>query len=314
MGILDSNSSRVIYFNEEKHEYTNDDNQKYTSVTAYLGKFEPKFESLKVAQACAKIGQNPSHPKYSKYKGMTVQDILTKWDIDKENGCVTGNEKHGFIDNRIKASNNYRVHPSGGGRLFTILDIKLNPTVGILNLDYFVKTGLYARFPRIYNVIKYFVEQGYSIYSEIGVFNDDYTISGLIDLLLVKGNSFIILDWKTNKDGIPDIPGYFQVLDGVKSFVRTNASFNTPINTMPYSIKSKYTLQVSMYARLVEYFDYVCGGLILCHIGKDLYTHTDPEVSEHPDLLGKEKTNLIGLSYMKTEIDLLLSYRVVTLN
>lgn len=308
------NSNRIIYFDEKSHKYINDANIEYISVTTYLHKFEPIFDSLSIAQSCAKIGQNPNHPKYSKYRGMSVQQILDKWNTDKENGLNIGNEKHNYIDNRIKQSNNYNLHPTGGGRLFTILDIKLNPSVGQLNLEYFNKTGLYNRYPRIYNIIKYFVDQGYTVYSEIGVFNDDYGISGLIDLLLVKGNKFILLDWKTNKDGIPSVPGYFQELNGVRSFIQTDTRFLSPINSLPYSIKDKYTLQTSMYSRLVEFFDFELEAIILCHIGKDLYIHTDKEVKEHPDLLNKERTTLIELSYLKQEIDLLLAYKLASTN
>ena len=43
------------------------------------------------------------------------------------------------------------------------------------------------------------VSMGFEIYAEIGVYHPEYLISGLVDILFVKGDEFFILDWKTNK-------------------------------------------------------------------------------------------------------------------
>lgn len=308
------NNNRTIYFDEASHKYTNDAGKVYTSVTTYLGKFEPKFKTNDVAKKCAIIGQNPNHPKYHKYKGMSAAEIVAMWDEIRENACANGNEKHNYIDNRIKLATGYAQHEISGSKLYTLLDIVLNPALGKLDLNHFVKTGLYARYPRIYRIIEYFANDGYSVYSEIGVFSDDHMISGMIDLLLVKGNKFIILDWKTNKNGIPDVPGYYQEENGIVTFVHTDKSFNTPITRLPYSLKNKYALQITMYGRLCEMFGLVHEASILCHIGKDLYTADDKEVLEHPDLLKKERTNLMAMPYLRNEIELLLAYRLATLN
>ena len=50
---------------------------------------------------------------------------------------------------------------------------------------------------------------GFEIYAEIGVYHPEYLISGLVDILFVKGDEFFILDWKTNKAPIRFEGGYW---------------------------------------------------------------------------------------------------------
>ena len=60
----------TILFDPIKHKYTNEVGNSYISATTLIGKYEVKFDDKanRIARACSKIGKNPRHPKYLKYK------------------------------------------------------------------------------------------------------------------------------------------------------------------------------------------------------------------------------------------------------
>lgn len=78
------------------------------------------------------------------------------------------------------------------------------------------------KYPEIYNVFKYYTDNGYTIYSEIGVYLIDYLISGTIDILCIREDQFVILDWKTNKDGLKFESGYYRRDKSQKPWQLTN--------------------------------------------------------------------------------------------
>ena len=96
-----------IYFNREKHKYLDEFGNTYVSATILISKYETKFEDVKVARACEKIGKNPNHPKYLKYKGKTYKQILKDWETIKDIACDNGNFKHDYLDSSIKSSNGF---------------------------------------------------------------------------------------------------------------------------------------------------------------------------------------------------------------
>ena len=92
---------RTLYFNEEAHKYTDDLNNEYISVTTLIGKYTNEFEKEKVAEACEKIGKNPKHPKYLKYKGKTKKEILWEWEQETIKACNKGSIKHNYLEDCI---------------------------------------------------------------------------------------------------------------------------------------------------------------------------------------------------------------------
>ena len=262
---------RTIYFNEDLHRYTDDMDNEYTSMTTVIGAYKNDFETEKIALACERIGRNPSHPKYEKYKGKKAYQIVEDWKRAAEDGCEKGNIKHNYLENIIKKSTNYIKSITGGinDRLYTIDDIIRKHNYGRLDLEFFVRTGISAKYPKIYSIVEIFHDKGYKIYAEIGVYDGDILVSGLIDILLVKDDSFVILDWKTNKDEIRFESGYFEKDNKGNStdkFVLKNDYLKFPLDHLADSTGNIYTLQLSGYAYLVETFGYKCKGIILCHI------------------------------------------------
>lgn len=290
--------NRKIYFDESLHKYTDEYSNTFTSVTTVIGKYTEKFDSENVARICERIGKNPNHPKYNKYKGKTAKQLLNEWNNITQEALDKGNKKHNYLEEVIKKSNNYkRVEGKFiNDRIFTIPDIIDNPLVGQITTETLWELELDTKYPIIFELICGFVNDGWKLYSEIGVYNVNHLISGLIDLLLVKDNSFVIMDWKTNKSDITYKSGYFEKDDKgniTDKFIEDNKTLLFPLNYMPASVGHKYSLQLSSYASLVEKFGLKCKGIILCHI------------QEKDD---EEIVTPLSIKYYKSDVELMFNH------
>lgn len=286
-----------IFFNAESHKYTDSAGNKYISVTTLLGKYGHKFDTYKMAKACEAAGKrgNP------KYRGQSAEDLMSKWARDTQHAINIGNEKHDYLETSVKTANNYysifdRHTPTG--RLYTISDILSNPGYGKVDLDYFIKLGVKDRYPAIYNLIEFCAKEGYKMYPEICTYNPNFLISGLIDLLLVKDDSFAIIDWKTNRDSLRFESGYFEkdrFGNVTNTFIRTEQQFKFPLQMYPYSKGNIYTFQLSLYAYLTEFFGLKHKISLLCHI-------------RHADATGVEKVDIHTIDYRKDDINSLVKH------
>lgn len=265
---------RTIYFNEEAHKYSNELGFVYTSTTTVIGKYYEHQDFEEIAKACERIGRNPNHKDYLKYKGKTYRDILKSWDKITVESCGFGSAKHNFLETSVKTSNNYFRNANGfiDGRIYTIDDIIYKHSYGKVNLKVFEKQGVKERYPKIYTILESLVKEGFHIYAEIGVYDDTYGVSGLIDILCInhKTRKFIIVDWKTNKAPIRFDSGYYKkdvngLLD-LNNWFAQDKRFLKPLTHLADSVGNHYTLQLSTYAYLVETWGYELDALLLCHI------------------------------------------------
>lgn len=107
-----------------------------------------------------------------------------------------------------------------------------------------------AKFHTIYeNKLKNLISVG----SEIKVFSKKWNLAGTIDKIYLYENSIILGDWKTNKEIKTD-----------KSFC-----FNkllTPFNKYKDNELNKYSLQLSIYALLLEEAGIYVDYCFICHI------------------------------------------------
>jgi len=292
-----------LYFDEAQHKYTDNRGNAYTSVTTVLGKYYEPFDVKKMARICELSGRkgNP------KYKGMSAKMLETKWKLNSEAACDYGNEKHNYLETSIKESTGYRIGVDGklkSNQLITVEDIIQNPGFGELKLDYFIKTRINILYPSIFAVLVKLVAQGYRIYAELGVFKYDRLVSGLIDLFLIKGREFIIIDWKTNKDDISYEAGYWEHDDNGNStgvFVNTYKTFFEPIKYLPASTGYKYTIQLSKYAYMAECFGLTCKALLLCHIRRE-------QIIDANSGTLVDRVDLHPITYMKQEAQALIDH------
>ena len=189
-----------LYFNEKEHKYKDSLNNPYTSVTQVISQYEDKFDTDQMARNCYRAGLRGD----KRYAGKSIGEIKRGWkDITKE-ALDNGNNKHNYLESIIKGCNGYSKIPNTyfiDDRIYTGADIRDNPSLGIVDIDYYVTSGLKERYPTIFDIIYKLVLNGYKIYSEIGVYDSSFVVSGLIDILAInfETGEFIIIDWKIGR-------------------------------------------------------------------------------------------------------------------
>ena len=294
-----------LYFDEGPHKYTDSNGKEYISVTTIIGNYVPKFNAKYWAH------------KKAKEQGVSEKEILRQWDKIKNEACDRGSLTHNGIENAIKDVSKFKEAikylQQIGGRCVTVADIpNLLPTP--LDIEKF-KEATDNKYSEIYRVFDFYIQKGYTIYSEIGVFDPDLLISGTIDILCYRPTDFVILDWKTNRDGLQFESGYYKKDKSVipnqltNEWVRKSDKMLPPLNHLAECNGSHYTMQLSMYARLVErILEIPCLGLGLCHIASPfiLNSYGQPlrdKDGYHVDPDGNETVTWYRINYLNNEAD-----------
>lgn len=306
-----------LYFNEEAHSYKDSRGFLYTSMTTVIGKYEQKFDTDGMAKRVVRSRK-------SQYYGWTVKAVKAHWKQLNKTSLDKGNRIHNWLETAVKQASGYKLIDGFyiNDKIYTVNTHDFNTSsLGELSLDYFKQLKVDEKYPRIYKVILAYVNMGYRIFSEIGIFDTERLISGLIDILLLNPvtKDFVILDWKTNKhELIPYgeekykwIAGYFKkdkMGNDTHKFITTNTYFKAPLHNFQQSHFMIYALQLSGYASLVERLGYKCSAIVLCHIREELkYKVGDPEVDRIPQLDGLVRTDLHSMPYIKEQIDSLFN-------
>lgn len=248
---------RTISFNEALHSYTDEENNPYTSVTQIIGKYEPPFDV-----------EYWSKQKAIEYR-LPQSVIKQNWKDINQYACEKGNRIHKIPETSVnEATGRIENSPKVKG-LLTVVGIPLN-TKGLTNvdLDVFAQSSLAKLYPEIFEYLKKLILQGCTIYVEKRVYWYEYLVAGTIDCLVIKGKQFMIVDWKTNKDELKFESGYYKKVNGIKTdqWVKTNDKMLSPINYLPKCKGTTYTIQLSLYALILELWGMECIGLVLFHI------------------------------------------------
>ena len=307
-----------LYFKEEGHKYNDNLGNSYTSVTTlihdnYVPKFNKKYWLHKKAREL----------------GVSEKTLEKQWQAITDEACARGTATHNGIEDAIKEVSMFKqairyLNNISDGRVVTVADIpffKAKP----LDVEKF-KEATNNKYPEIYRVFEFYTNKGYTIYSEIGAFLIDYRLSGTIDILCIRDTDFVILDWKTNRNGLQFESGYFRKDKSVKpaqltnEYVRKSEYMLPPLNYLPNCNGYHYTMQLSMYARMVELILGIpCVGLGLCHIAspfiKNCYgmPYRD-ENNQYPiDPNGEETVQWYRIGYHRKEADAVLADRLIQL-
>lgn len=249
---------RQIFFDADLHKYTDEEGKVYTSVTQKIGLVTPVFntrtEAIKYA---ARHGNTPEY-----WEGV--------WANLRDTACARGNETHGKLEDGIESLYESK---SITGTVYSISDVTNCIKRFPISKAEIEASPLKYMFPKIYARIVNYLRAGWTLYAERIVYWYEYLISGTIDLLLIKGKEFIILDWKTNKDALRFESGYYKkVKDAQGTMVKTDEWISKddrmlkPLNHLQHCKGTIYTLQLSLYALLVELWGFTCKGLELWHI------------------------------------------------
>lgn len=307
-----------LYFKEEGHKYNDSLGNSYTSVTTlihdnYVPKFNKKYWLRKKA----------------KELGISEKQLAKQWQDITNEACARGTITHNGLEDAIKEVSMFKqaiqyLNNIADGRVVTVADIpffKAKP----LDIDKF-KEATNNKYPEIYKVFQFYTDKGYTIYSEIGAFLIDYRLSGTIDILCIRDTDFVILDWKTNRNGLQFESGYYKKDKTTKPAQLTNEWVSKseymlpPLNHLPNCNGYHYTMQLSMYAKMVELILGIpCVGLGLCHIGSPFvknaygmpYRDTNNQYPIDPD--GIETVKWYRISYKSNEANMILNDRLVQL-
>lgn len=272
-----------IVFDPVLHKYTDELGRVYTSATQLLNEVTPEFNArywlmYKALQAKGyKVRPDMPDNKfiivdnnlcyiddlYNSVKGILarteIQKINAEWEYTKDVACARGNEKHNYLEECIKQSGQVKDFNIEGNNLGFALKIHTKQDLS--------KSPLRYSDPLVYDILTEYIELGWTIFAEKRIYNPVYLIAGTIDLFIVRGNEFKILDWKTNKDELHFTSGYYKKINGVKSseWIVTTDYLKQPLSNLMNCKGVIYTLQLSIYAHMAELWGLECKGLQLCH-------------------------------------------------
>ena len=301
-----------LFFDEGPHKYTDTLGNEYRSVTTLIGDYYNHFDADYWAH------------KKAREQGKSEKQIRAEWDRIKDEACERGTKTHNGIEDAIKEVSKFKnciryLNDTGSGRVITIADVPaLIPTP--LNIEEF-KDATQNKYPEIYRVFDFYTERGYIIYSEIGAFLIDYLISGTIDIFCYRPTDFVILDWKTNRDGLKFEAGYYKKDKSTipnqltNEWIKKKQNMLPPLNHLDDCNGMHYTMQLSLYAIMAEIIlDIPCVGLGLCHIGSPwvLNKYGQPlrdNEGYHVDPDGEETVKWFKIQYLKNEAKALLKDR-----
>ena len=301
-----------LFFDEGPHKYTDTLGNEYRSVTTLIGDYYNHFNADYWAH------------KKAREQGKSEKQIRAEWDRIKDEACERGTSTHNGIEDAIKSVSKFKeaikyLEEVKSGRCITIADIPdLIPRP--LDVEEF-KVATNNKYPEIYRVFDFYTEKGYIIYSEIGAFLIDYLISGTIDIFCYRPTDFVILDWKTNRDGLKFEAGYYKKDKSTipnqltNEWIKKNQNMLPPLNHLDDCNGMHYTMQLSLYAIMAEIIlDIPCVGLGLCHIGSSwvLNKYGQPlrdNEGYHVDPNGKETVKWFKIQYLKNEAKALLKDR-----
>lgn len=305
-------SNNYLYFTEEGHKYNDNLGNIYTSVTTLIHQYTNTFDADYWAH------------KKAREQGKSEKAIRAEWDRIRDEACARGTATHNGLEDAIKEVSKFKnairyLDTIGSGRVITIADIpSLIPKP--LNVDEF-KEATENKYPEIYRVFDFYTQRGYVIYSEIGAFLMDYLISGTIDIFCYRPTDFVILDWKTNRDGLKFEAGYYKKDKSTipnqltNEWVKKKQFMLPPLNHLDDCNGMHYSMQLSLYAIMAEMIlDIPCVGLGLCHIASPwvLNKYGQPlrdNEGYHVDPNGEEIVKWFKINYLKAEAKALLKDR-----
>lgn len=310
MAHINNITERYIFFDEPSHKYTDECGNVYTSVTTAIHKFIVPFKRNYWAKIKAAESNTSEHV------------IKKQWDNINKHSIDKGNKKHGDLENAIKSTSKFSkavniININNITRCFSVYDLLSNSDIGEMSLEEFYNKIGY-KYKIIFDTIKYYVDQGFRIYSEINVYDPINLISGTIDVLLVKGNKFVIIDWKTNRNDILFEAGYYkkdkETNELTDIWVPSKKYMLYPMDHLEDCTGIHYSLQLSMYANLVELFGYTNMVMILFHI-RDSYVLNKYGMPRKDErglyIIDKEKPENVNyhiIPYLRNEVETLRNY------
>lgn len=281
--VIDKQNGNVV-FNEELHKYWDitDSSIKFTSVTTMIEEFGQPFDK----------------EFWSAYKALEKLISADEWKIEKKSLLNTKKFDESILDAHNISIDDFNREQQGildmwdkenrqscerGTKIHADLENSFYKAKKNISLD---KYQIGGKFECQKNRTALDLEN--AVYPEYLIHWDSPSgrlhIAGQIDLLVKKGNSIIIGDWKTNKK--LDLKSFYD------SKIRSSVKMKFPLNNLDDCNYQHYCLQLSTYAYIIESYnpDFVIEDLVLVH-----FDHNDNMTVYH-------------LPYLKKEVERMLSY------
>ena len=227
--MIKKSSDGKVQFYEKSHKYKL--KKRYlTGVTTFLGQFFEKFDANKMAKLKAFLAKRAGE------KGKGVRYWKKLWKESAEHGTRV----HSLIEEII---NRYKINSA--------VSLGLNPrSPDTLDTR---KTG------QALNYLNGVLEEGWTdIKTEEILYDEELGLAGQVDLIIEDNGVLNIYDYKTNKT--INLLGY----KGKRDKERKKAK--KPISHLDDCNYQKYTLQMSLYAYMLERKGYKIGTLTLLHL------------------------------------------------
>lgn len=286
-----------LHFDADSHTYSNaDTGETFTSVTTVISKYEEDFDTrywsmytgLKNANIGVKFEKQNESKGVINIKGVRMKvstlynnslyaelalQTRSTWKKETKKSHIRGNKIHDYLEDTInlsrgdkKAKDNENIRPLNKSTELTIFKCQHD-------LD---QTDLEEVYPEIYAVLLKFIDQGCYLIAEKKIYTSKYMIAGMIDVLVLHAPSktFAIVDWKSNKDEMMFISGYYPkvktnegYVKGTK-FVPKDFRMLSPLDHLQKCKGIIYSLQLSLYAFIMELWGYklIDKGLMIFHI------------------------------------------------
>lgn len=213
---------QYITFNEAAHKYTilTDPNTNYTSVTTFIHKLFPEFDSNETIK---KIMKRPDWKPGHKYWGLSVDEIKSIWNKNGKDAANAGTELH----YRIECFMNNPSLEKGYTHKDLLDHYKTQPIMQSVEWKHFL--AFIKKFPSL---------KPYR--TEWKIYHDDWKISGSVDMVyLNKDGTLSIYDWKRVKD--------------IQEINQWNKYASSPlIPHIPDTNFYHYSLQLNIYKTILE--------------------------------------------------------------
>lgn len=284
--------ARIIKFDSVQHKYTDEIGNIYRSVTQLIGDFTPQFDEMywlayKALEKNHKVRPNVERQIInvdgndytltelydessfiSAGLQMECESIRREWKNKTKVAIDRGNETHEYFESCIKT---FSAAPKVDiSKLSNYADLTYR--LKITSQEDLDNSPLRETHNDIYRKLCYFISQGFIIYAEKRVYSPIHLIAGTIDVFIVKGKEFYILDWKTNKKDLKFTCGYYKKVwkGNVKvetdEWVAKSETLLQPLSSIPNCKGGVYTIQLGTYAYICELWGLHCLGLELYHI------------------------------------------------
>lgn len=210
--IEELNKFNDIIFNDELHIYTSKTkNIKYISATGLVSSIE-QFDTIEIAN------------KQADELGVSVQNILDNWELNKKYASNLGSEIHKYIE--LYWQNKIYFGDTNVFNAWKTLNLDMQN-------DFNLRTNNYNNYHK--SLIANFI----ALKNEFVIYDETYGVAGMIDLLCYEKttSNIYIFDWKSSKEIKKENP--YQKL-------------NFPLSKYDNCNFITYSLQLSIYKTILE--------------------------------------------------------------